>query len=73
MREWEAKFQTSNWFRVYIYYKYKFQAIINNLSLDRTCYTELLTHLYKMSYKATARHKFCEADDFQHVINTNFL
>lgn len=71
MREWEAKFWIGNWFGFFIDYKLKLQAIINNLSLDHTCYTELLTHLYKMSCKAVARHKFCEAYGFQPV--TNFL
>lgn len=61
MKEWEAKFWTGNCFVGFIDYKLKLQAIINNLNMDRTCYTELLTQLYKMSGKAVARHKFCEA------------
>lgn len=71
MRKWEAKFQTDNSFGFFIDYKLNLQAIINNLSLNHTCYRELLTHLYKMSSKAVAKHKFCEAYDSQHV--TNFL
>lgn len=67
MREREAKFQTDNWFGIFIDYKLQFQAVVKNLSLNHTCYTELLTHLYKMLCKTAARHKFCNACDFQHV------
>lgn len=67
MREWEATTQTGNWFGFFIDYKLKFQAVINILSLNYTCCTELRTHLYKMSCEAVARHKFRGAHDFQHV------
>lgn len=66
-REWEATIQPGNWFGFFIDYKLKFQAVINILSLNYTCCTELWTHLYKMSHEAVARHKFCGAQDFQHV------
>lgn len=53
----------------FIDHKLKLQAIINNLSLDLTRYTQLLTELYKPSCKAVTGHKFCEVYDCQHVIN----
>lgn len=38
MREREAKFQTDNWFGIFIDYKLQFQAVVKNLSLNHTCY-----------------------------------